>query len=78
MAIPKQQKEFYKTFTHHGSGNSLIEIAPQELILLIHLAYHDLHQKTPRWFSPEYKKLVTRKIAVRDMLYAKWQTIRSS
>ena len=57
MAITKQQKEFYKTFSQHGSGNALVKICPKDVVLLIHIAYKDLHEESPEWFIPEYKSL---------------------
>lgn len=38
MAISKQQKVFYRSFSQHGSGNALVEVSPEDVSLLIHIA----------------------------------------
>lgn len=57
MAITRQQKAFYKTFSQHGSGNALVEIQPRDVILLIHIAYLDVYEKEEEWFDNSFLEL---------------------
>ncbi len=57
MAISKQQKAFYRTFSQHGSGNALVEISPEDVSLLIHIAYLDLFDDNPDWIDNSYAAL---------------------
>ena len=57
MAISRQQRAFYRTFSQHGSGNALVEICPQDVVLLIHISYLDVYQDSPDWFIPEFANL---------------------
>ena len=59
MPISRQQKAFYKSFSQHGGGNALVEIKPQDVVLLIHIAYLDVFEKAPDWFIPEFEALAT-------------------
>lgn len=56
MSLTKQQKDFYKIFAQHGSGDAKVEIQPSDVVLLIHIAYIDLHEteSNPEWFIPEF------------------------
>lgn len=57
MLLTKQQKDFYKMFSQHGSGNTLVKIAPRDVILLIHIAYYDINNSKADWFIPEYTSI---------------------
>jgi len=57
MSITKQQKEFYKTFAQHGSGNALVVIEPKDVVLLVHIAYWDIYEEAASWFLPEFKQI---------------------
>lgn len=57
MSMSKQQKDFYKIFAQHGFGDALVRISPKDVILLIHIAYADIFQRTESWFIPEYENL---------------------
>jgi len=57
MTISKQQREFYKLFSQHGSGDSLVEIAPKSIVLLAHIAFLDLHGSDSEWMMPQYKAI---------------------
>lgn len=53
----RQQKEFYKTFSEHGSGDAKISIAPKEVLLLLYISSSDLNQKEPSLYTTEYSLL---------------------
>lgn len=57
MPIPRQQKAFYKTFSQHGSGSAMVEIEPKDVILLVHIAYLDIYENEPAWFSEPFCSL---------------------
>lgn len=41
----RQQREFYKQFSEHGSGDAKIAISPKEVLLILHIAYTDLYKE---------------------------------
>lgn len=51
----KQQKEFYKSFSEHGSGDAKVCIEPKEVLVLLCISALDLNQKCPSLVSGEYK-----------------------
>ncbi len=51
MPVPRQQRVFYKSFSQHGSGAAMVEIEPKDVVLLIHIAYLDIFENEPDWFS---------------------------
>lgn len=51
----KQQKEFYKTFSEHGSGDARVCIEPKEVLVLLCIAALDLNRKCPSGASQSYK-----------------------
>lgn len=57
MSLTRQQKEFYRTFSQHGSGDAKIQIPPSDVALLIHIAYKDLFKIEPTWFKPDFAEL---------------------
>lgn len=57
MAVTRQQKVFYKTFSQHGSGVAMVEIEPKDVVLLIHIAYMDIFENEPKWFSEPFCRL---------------------
>lgn len=58
MPLSKQQREFYRIFSRHGSGDALVEITPREVALLAHIAYVDLHRRRASWMCSTYCALV--------------------
>lgn len=54
MPVTRQQKVFYKTFSQHGSGSAMVEIEPRDVVLLIHIAYLDIFENEPDWFSAPF------------------------
>lgn len=42
----KSQKEFYRQFSQHGSGDAKVEILPAEVALLLFIAYQDIYKRT--------------------------------
>lgn len=57
MPITRQQRAFYKTFSQHGSGSAFVEISPKEVVLLVHIAYLDVFENKPDWFSEPFYQL---------------------
>ena len=57
MAITRQQRVFYKTFSQHGTGLAMVEMEPREVVLLIHIAYLDIFENDPEWFSEPFFRL---------------------
>lgn len=57
MPITSQQRVFYKTFSRHGSGAAMVEIEPKDVVLLIHIAYLDIFENEPDWFSRPFCQL---------------------
>ena len=33
----KQEREFYRTFSEHGSGDAKVSIAPKEVLVLLYI-----------------------------------------
>lgn len=57
MPVTRQLRAFYKTFSQHGSGSATVEIEPKDVVLLIHIAYLDIFQNEPEWFSEAFCRL---------------------
>ena len=57
MPISKQQKEFYKLFSQHGSGDALVRIDAKDVVLLIHVAVLNLYEKPCSWMLPQYVEI---------------------
>ena len=57
MPVPRQQRVFYKSFSQHGSGAAMVEIEPKDVVLLIHIAYLDIFENEPDWFSEPFYQL---------------------
>ncbi len=53
MAL-KQELEFYKTFSQHGQGDAKVEIAAKDVVLLLHIAYRDIHPAPADWFISDF------------------------
>jgi len=51
----RQQLAFYNSFSQHGSGNAQVVINPQDVILLVHIAYFDVYENEADWFMQEFK-----------------------
>lgn len=57
MPVTRQQRVFYKTFSQHGSSTAMVEIEPKDVVLLIHIAYLDIFENEPDWFSERFINL---------------------
>ena len=60
MPISKQQREFYKQFSRHGSGDAIVQISAKDVALLIHIAVIYLHGKIYDWMLPRYVKIANK------------------
>lgn len=54
------QKEFYRQFSQHGTGDARVEISASEIGLLLFIAYDDLHGKFPSDDFPEMSVLAAK------------------
>jgi len=72
MSISRQQREFYRLFSQHGSGDALVRIKANDVALLTHIAAMDLHSDTLEWMSPQYIE-----IAKKDFFEITFQDIES-
>ena len=54
MPISKQQKEFYKLFSQHGTGDAMVQISPKDVALLVHISMMDLYEVIYDWMIPKY------------------------
>ena len=57
MSLSKQQKEFYRTFSQHGTGDAKVEIQARDVALLAHIAYLDVYETSADWFHDDYASL---------------------
>ena len=53
----KSQKEYYRQFSQHGTGDARIEISASEVALLLFIAYHDIYDTFPSQEFPPISKL---------------------
>lgn len=53
----KSQKEYYRQFSQHGTGDARIEISASEVALLLFVAYYDIHDVFPSQEFPAIRKL---------------------
>ncbi|MDE7455900.1 MAG: hypothetical protein K2M96_04245 [Prevotella sp.] len=53
----KSQKEFYRQFSQHGTGDAKVEISASEVTLLLFIAYHDIHGTYPSQEFPTISEL---------------------
>lgn len=53
------QKEFYRQFAQHGTGEAKVMISAKEVALLFFIAYYDLYQKYPQGYA-EIEKLASK------------------
>lgn len=53
----KAQKDFYKLFSEHGHGESQVVIQPQEVLLLLYIAYKDLFDESAIWFNKQIEDI---------------------
>lgn len=51
----RQQREFYKLFSEHGSGDAKIIIAPQEVLVLLYITTKDLNLPLPKYDNRIFK-----------------------
>ena len=55
--LTKKQKTTVIYFDEHGSGTAMVEIEPKDVVLLIHIAYLDIFENEPDWFSEPFCQL---------------------
>lgn len=54
MKLAGSEREFYRHFSRHGQGDTLVEITPQEVALLAAMTHLDLHEgDVPRWLGQD-------------------------
>jgi len=53
----KQQREFYKLFSEHGSGDAKVIISPQEVLVMLYIATSDLGLTLPKCTYSAFKKI---------------------
>lgn len=54
MKLTGSEREFYRLFSRHGQGDTLVEITPQEVALLAAMTHLDLHEgDVPRWLGQD-------------------------
>ncbi len=53
------QKEFYRQFSQHGTGDAKVIISAKEVALLFFIAHYDLYQKYPQGYA-EIEKLASK------------------
>lgn len=53
----KSQKEFYRQFSQHGTGDAKVEISASEVALLLFIAYHDIYGSYPSQAFPAINQL---------------------
>lgn len=51
------QKEFYRLFSQHGTGDAKVVVSAKEVALMLFIAYHDIHQSFPSDKYPEVSQL---------------------
>jgi len=53
----QSQKEFYRQFSQHGTGNAKVIVSAKEVALMLFIAYHDLYDSFPSDRYPEISQL---------------------
>lgn len=56
----KQEKEFYKSFAEHGTGDAKVCISPKEVLVLLYITATDLGLQIPTYESDKYLKVSTK------------------
>lgn len=56
----RQQKEFYKLFSEHGSGDAKITITPQEVLVLLFITTKDLELPLPQCGDEVFNKIANK------------------
>ena len=54
--MTKPQREFYKEFSEHGSGDAKVTISPKEVLVLLYIATSDLDIATPKCTNNAFKE----------------------
>lgn len=52
----KQQREFYKLFSEHGSGDAKVIISSQEVLVMLYIATSDLGLTLPKCTNSAFEK----------------------
>lgn len=53
----KQETEFYKLFSEHGSGDAKVCISPKEILVLLYITTTDLGVDSPKFEEDSYKSV---------------------
>lgn len=56
----KSQREFYRQFSEHGTGDAKVIIAAKEVALMLFIAYRDIHKTFPTENYPEFCRLASK------------------
>jgi len=56
----KQQREFYKLFSEHGSGDAKVTITPQEILVLLYITTKDLQLPLPKCGNIAFNKIANK------------------
>ncbi len=54
----KQEREFYKSFSEHGSGDAKVRISAKEVLTLLYITTTDLDITTPNYEEEKYKAVI--------------------
>lgn len=56
----KQEKEFYKSFSEHGTGDAKVCISPKEVLILLYITATDLNLQKPVYESAKYSEVANK------------------
>lgn len=56
----KSQREFYRQFSQHGTGDAKVIVAAKEVALMLFIAFHDIHKTFPTEDYPKICRLATK------------------
>ena len=58
--MTKQQREFYKLFSEHGSGDAKVTIDPKEVLVMLYITTMDLERPIPKVYYNEYQQTASK------------------
>lgn len=56
----KQEKEFYKSFAEHGTGDAKVCISPKEVLILLYITAMDLNLQRSVYESDRYSEVASK------------------
>ena len=56
----KQEKEFYKSFAEHGTGDAKVGISPKEVLILLYITATDLNLQKPVFEAEKYSEVANK------------------